>query len=87
MTDLTPVAVGRIVHYKMNQQDCDAANRNADPYRHNQARAGDVYPAVVVRCWAPSVNLRVFLDSFDDYWATSRVEGDGHGQWSWPPRV
>ncbi|HZB28915.1 MAG TPA: hypothetical protein VE465_01995 [Streptosporangiaceae bacterium] len=56
----------------------------------NHAEGGQVYPAVVVRVFSPSdpyVNLQVSLDGNDAYWATSRVEGDENGQWSWPERV
>jgi hypothetical protein len=45
----------------------------------NVVQAGDVYPAVVVRIFHPSmttINLQVFLDGNDTYWATSRTEGD-----------
>jgi hypothetical protein len=51
----------------------------------NQVSEGDSYPAVVVRTFGGStVNLKVLLDGNDDYWATSRAEGDEPGQWSWP---
>ncbi|OLE22369.1 MAG: hypothetical protein AUG49_19325 [Catenulispora sp. 13_1_20CM_3_70_7] len=56
----------------------------------NHAQVGDVYPAVVVRVFDPSVttaNLQVQLDGNDTYWATSRMEGDEPGFWSWPPRA
>lgn len=53
----------------------------------NAANAGEVYPAVVVRVWEPSVNLQVLLDGEDSYWATSRVEGNEPGFWAWPQRV
>ena len=55
----------------------------------NQASAGDVYAAVIVRTFGPgsTVNLKVLLDGNDDYWATSRMEGDEPGQWSWPTRA
>lgn len=53
----------------------------------NEAREGDVYPAVIVRVWDSSQNLKVLLDGSDDYWATSRTEGEGPNHWSWPPRV
>lgn len=59
----------------------------------NQVREGDVFPAVIVRVWPhpdpthTSTNLKVLLDGADDYWATSRTEGEGPGHWSWPPRV
>ncbi|MGQ4358575.1 hypothetical protein [Streptomyces sp. SAS_272] len=51
----------------------------------NWVQAGDVFPAVVVRVHAESTvtcNLRVLLDGSDAYWATSRAEGEGLGQWS-----
>jgi hypothetical protein len=54
----------------------------------NQASAGDVCPAMVVRTFGgPAANLQVHLDGTDTYWATSRTEGDGPGTWAWPPRV
>lgn len=56
----------------------------------NHVAVGEVYPALVVRVFDPSVttaNLQVLLDGNDTYWATSRVEGEEPGQWSWPPRV
>ena len=57
----------------------------------NGASAGDVYPAMIVRTWGStpesSVQLQVFLDGNDTYWATSVNEGDGERAWSWPPRV
>lgn len=54
----------------------------------NYVIAGEVYPAVVVRVFGEQgVNLQVFLDGNDSYWATSRSEGEGPNTWSWPPRV
>lgn len=57
----------------------------------NGVNAGDVYPAMVVRRWGDTpescIQLQVFLDGNDTYWATSVNEGDGERQWSWPPRV
>jgi hypothetical protein len=58
----------------------------------NEVREGDVFPALVVRIWPTSVNLQVFLDGNDTYWATSRLEasisGDSEevqpGTWAWP---
>ena len=57
----------------------------------NAAHEGDVYPAVVVRVFSYYgeslvVNLKVLLDGNDDYWATSRAEGDEPGFWAWPAR-
>lgn len=54
----------------------------------NHVDAGNVYPAVVVRAFGgPAANLKVLLDGTDDYWATSRSEGDAEGQWAWPARA
>jgi len=56
----------------------------------NSVSEGDVYPAVVVRVFDPrttTANLQVLLDGNDQYWATSRQEGDGPGFWHWPERV
>jgi hypothetical protein len=56
----------------------------------NTALPGDTYPAVIVRVFGPTpenrANLSVLLDGTDTYWATSRTEGDGEGEWSWPTR-
>lgn len=66
--------VGRIVHYRPI----------ADEFKNNEA---DLAPAIVVRVWGPdTVNLRIFTDGGEVIWKTSVVQGDGAGQWSWPPR-
>jgi hypothetical protein len=63
-------------------------NRLNSSVAGNTARAGDVYPAMIVNAWSDgSVNLQVFLDGPDSLWATSRKEGQGQTNWSWPPRV
>ena len=89
------VSIGRIVHYRLSEGDVLAIDRklprtNVSPIERNSVRAGDVYPAMVVRVFDPSVttaNLQVFLDGDCSYWATSRTEGDEQGHWSWPPRT
>jgi len=54
----------------------------------NQVRAGDEYPAVVVRAWpGQGANLQVLLDGNDTYWATSRIEGLAPNTWYWSERV
>lgn len=51
----------------------------------NGVREGDVCAATVVRDWGDAlVNLKVHLDGNDDYWATSKAEGDGPGFWQAP---
>jgi hypothetical protein len=85
-----PVSVGRIVHYRMALYDVE--NYVVTPHGSvgNRPNQGDAYPAVVVRlnhAESGSVNLQVFLDGSDSYWATSRTEGDEPGHWFWPPRT
>lgn len=61
----------------------------------NNVAEGDRFPMVIVRVWAgltapteqTSVNGTVLLDGTDTYWATSRQQGDGVGQWHEPVRV
>ncbi|MFJ9114492.1 hypothetical protein ACIRJO_02970 [Streptomyces sp. NPDC102394] len=57
----------------------------------NHAQEGDVYPAMIVRAWgsdsSSAVNLQVFLDGNDTFWATSRTLGEGPFHWAWPERV
>ena len=98
MAEQTP-SVGRIVHYRLAEQDVDAINQcrtatvgsdGVHVHYGNPPAAGDVYPAMVVRMFHPSVttaNLQVFLDGNDTCWATSRMEGEKPGQWQWPERV
>lgn len=88
---MTPT-IGCIVTYRLSAYDVQeiALLRETGPEsgRFNPAVTGDEYPAVVVRAFGGStVNLKVLLDGNDDYWATSRTEGGGEGQWSWPARV
>lgn len=86
-------SVGRIVHYRLSEGDASVIAHQrltVGSPQSNAAQAGDVYPAIVVRVFDPSVttaNLQVFLDGTDSYWATSRQEGDDPGTWFWPPRV
>lgn len=83
-------SIGRIVHYTIAEHDLAQLTKDASVKR-NAVEVGHVYPAMIVRTWGDtegsSVNLQVFLDGDCSYWATSRGEGDGHGQWSWPPRA
>ena len=94
--------IGRIVHYCLNEADAEAINRRRADFRTyeggntghvghtgNSSAAGQYYAAIVVATFngADVANLQVFLDGNDAYWATSRGEGSGEGQWTWPPRV
>lgn len=51
--------------------------------------AGDVLPMIVTRTydWTDAINGQIFLDGSDTLWVQDVKEGDGEGQWSWPPRV
>jgi hypothetical protein len=86
-------ALGRIVHYTLNEHDAAEINRSrADSQQSgNQAREGDVCPAMIVRIFGQTpesaVNLQVFLDGNDSFWATSRARGTGPFHWAWPERV
>lgn len=84
--DSPTVSPGRIVSYVLNASD--AAAISADERPSNSAQPGDEYPAIVVRVWsATTVQLQVFIDGAFTLWATSRLEGTGHGTWHWPERV
>jgi hypothetical protein len=56
----------------------------------NEAKEGDAYPMLIVRCWGDTatsaVNGQVMLDGNDTFWATSRMVGDAPGTFSWPTR-
>jgi hypothetical protein len=57
----------------------------------NKVYVGATFPMVVVRVFtrgtgAALVNGQVLLDGNDTLWATSRIEGDGVGEWYWPKR-
>ncbi|WP_382307305.1 hypothetical protein [Herbiconiux sp. UC225_62] len=100
---MTAPSTGRIVHYTLTELNADTINnRRADAktfdrakvedgaqvHVGNEARAGQVLPLLVVRAFDEGkVNGQVFLDGNDTLWVTSASEGDGRGQWSWPPRV
>ena len=86
---------GRIVHYTLSKGDAEYIGSRRSFGLHGGAYAnyvaeGQVYPAVVVRVFdeaTTTCNLKVLLDGYDEYWATSRQEGDRPGSWAWPPIV
>jgi hypothetical protein len=55
----------------------------------NEAHEGAIYPAMVVETWGHKpdsrVNLKVELDGSDNFWATSRIVGEGPGTYHWMP--
>lgn len=93
-------AIGEIVHYKLGEHEASSINQSRTDATvasrelglpktrsGNSLNAGDIYPAMIVRVWneaTTTVQLQVFLDGNDTYWATSRSQGDGESQWSYP---
>ena len=89
-------SIGRIVHYRLNEQDVEQIKRlrMVDQDRQgNEPKAGQTYPAMIVAVWGvtpsenTSANLQVILDGNDSLWATSRGQGAEFGQWHEPPRT
>jgi hypothetical protein len=101
--------IGRIVHYRLDDQDAEQINRRrttgrliadrialaqwpigAQAHIGNEAKAGDTYPMLIVRCWGDTetsaVNGQVFLDGNDVLWTTSVAVGEGPRTFSWPNR-
>lgn len=99
MTEQRP-SIGRIVHYRLSDQDVSDAFV-AHGQTHSQSlRAGDVLPAIVVGVFAeyksidaPLVlDMTVFLPGGHTLWVEAVRElregqADQHGFWCWPPRV
>lgn len=87
--------VGRILHYKLSRNDVDRiAEIGRGDMPMNPHGVGQVLPLIASRVWddefgpgKDGVNGQVFLDGGALLWVTSVGEGDGEGQWSWPPRV
>lgn len=91
-------SMGRIVFYRVPRgiHEQVATNRQTGAPAHsvgNPVKEGDVVPMLIIRTWLDardevvSVNGQAFLDGNDTLWITAAREGDGPGQWFWPPRV
>lgn len=78
----------RRADFGTNEQKAQVERPGWQAHVGNKAYAGQTYPALVVAIFGNGehVNLQVFLDGNDTYWATSRAEGDQPGFWAWPPR-
>lgn len=90
--------IGRIVHYRLTAQDADSINRrrqdaqgnlaaNDGAVRHvgNSVYADQLAAMIVTAVDGGSmINGQVLLDGNGAFWATSRIEGTGPGEWSWP---
>lgn len=82
--------LGSTVLYTLSEDDVHDINDPLGvPYRDNGSHApvqpGQTYPADVVVVDGSAANLRVLLDGYAIFRATSRVEGDTPGTWA--PRV
>ena len=89
---MSAVTVGRIVHYKLSEQDVALIDQQSPitaQAPRNGVYVGHILPAIVVAYFGSGTyaNLKVLLDGAGEYWATSRSEGDGPGTWAWPPRA
>lgn len=79
-------SVGRIVHYRVSKSDAGEIMRRCVV----AAGEGDMLPAIIVAsdpADTHGTNLQVLLNGHGTFWAGSRKEGTGPGEWSWPPRV
>ena len=86
--------IGRIVHYTLTATEATmiATRRGRLPshgeFAGNNLAEGQTFPAIIVATngFEPqsSVNLRVWLDGIDDYWATSVSAGAGPGFYHFP---
>lgn len=83
----SPYSIGERI--KINSNSNTIWPLGAQAHIGNEVSAGESFPAMVVSCGLEdsSVNLQVFLDGNDTYWAQAVEEGDGEGQWQWPVRV
>lgn len=106
-TQTYPVpSLGRTVHYVLTEQNAKEVNDRRlksqhrlikthplalQPYKGNQAIAGQTCAMTIVRIWGTdphaAVNGQVLLDGDDSLWVTSVTVGEGPGHFSWPPRV
>jgi hypothetical protein len=86
-------SVGAHVLYKLCASDIGQIDLHRAQIAHqhngyvgNAPSIGQVFPAFVVADWSGGtyLNLHVMLDGYDTLWVTSRQQGDGEGQWSWP---
>lgn len=97
---VSTVTIGRIVLYRLDVADAVYVNKQRREFQDSPpaswgyqahtgtlVHVGDEFPAVVVKVAESGVNLKVLLDGNDNLWARGIGEGDGAGQWHWPPRA
>lgn len=83
-------SVGRMVHYLLDEGDVDLIDRTRviTSAKGNMPQVGDQCSAVITRVLPnDNVNLKVFLDGEDTFWAPGRQEGTLPGNWIWPAFV
>jgi hypothetical protein len=105
----TPTIGGIVIYtlsesdeYQINRRRQDATEQEAGLAKTgyivhvgNKVQRGQSYPAIVVRAWNDDgVNLQVFLDGNDVFWATSKLKcgtdeypPGTENRWHWPIRV
>lgn len=55
---------------------------------HYRDEQGTTCAAIITTVWTDTcVNLTVFPNGAPPVCRSSMLLGDGHGQWSWPPRI
>ncbi len=78
--------LGCMVDFTLDEHCARAINAKAG--QHNDAHAGQVFPALVVRTWSDApdalVQLQVFYDGDGSLWATSVTHGFGQRMWHHP---
>lgn len=84
--------IGRIVHYKLTAEDRQnlATLANISGRYSNTASGYNNEPvaAIITAVWSETtINVQLIIDGHaNTLWKTSINQGDGNGQWSWPPR-
>jgi len=66
---------------------CDAFPLGSQRHEGNEVKDGEIVSGIIVNAWAfqpdSAVNLKLFLDGNDDFWATSRSQGDEKTPGTW----
>lgn len=84
--------LGQKVYYRLSAEDVRAVHRQrlGARSRATAVRAGDVFPAIIVRVSGTTAdapcNLHVHVDGPDIHWVEQVICGDDSGTWAWPPR-
>ncbi|MCI3277639.1 hypothetical protein [Streptomyces cylindrosporus] len=84
--------IGQRVFYRLDDGAIRAIHRQrlTAHVRGGPVRAGDVFPALIVRVHGSTpdapCSLQVFLDGPDTYWAQHVICGAQAGTWAWPVR-